>query len=193
MSKINLQHRIFYGSSYDRGLEHLLKMWNEIRGLTGLEDVSLHIAYGWDLFDIGYRDNPERMAWKERMIKLMKQSGVTEYGRLGKVELEKLRKSCGVWAYPCHFTEINCITALEAQASGLVPVTMDLGALKETVGSGILITGDIYDEDVRKVYLEGLIKVLSDTPFWLSESKKAREHARSYSWTKISQEWLKHL
>src|SRR6185312_10323526 len=123
------QHKLFWGSSYDRGLNVLLKMWPEIK--AKYPDAELHIAYGWNLFDAALGNNPERMEWKKTMQELMKQKGITDHGRISKSELKKLRQECGILAYCSDFTEIFCITAMECQREGCVPVTTDLAALGE--------------------------------------------------------------
>ena len=74
------QHKLWYQSSYDRGLEHLLFVWSDIR--RAIPDATLDIAYGWDIFDSIFRDNPERQEWKKNMIMLMDQPGIKEHGRL---------------------------------------------------------------------------------------------------------------
>lgn len=184
-------HKLFYGSSYDRGLIHLLEMWPEI--IKKFPKATLDVCYGWNLFDNAFQNNPERMAWKEKVNELMKQKGITHHGRVGKKELQKIRRKCGIWAYPTHFTEINCITALEAQRDGLVPVVMELAALKETVGSGFKIKGDIYIQGHKQRYLDQLIRVMGNRKLWGEESKKARKFAESYSWDLIAKQWLKHI
>jgi glycosyltransferase involved in cell wall biosynthesis len=183
------QHKLFYGSSYDRGLDILLKMWSKV--LEKYPDATLDICYGWDLFLKGYANNPERMNWLERMNKLMEQKGITHHGRVGKKELAKIRQSCGVWTYPSYFAEINCITALDAQSDGLIPVTMNDFALKETVGSGIKIDGDIYDPETQEAYLAALLDVMgwSEAKFE-AESRKAKEFAKGYDWKLIAGRWL---
>lgn len=182
------QHRVFYGSSYDRGLEHLLKMWPSVK--EKFPDATLDIAYGWNLFDKAYRDNPERMNWKQRMQEMMQADGVTEHGRLGKQDLSLLRKSCGIWAYPTHFAEINCITALEAQYDGLIPVVINYAALAETVGSGAKIHGDIFNRQIRQQYLEKLLQVMSwDKQKVRREREQAKNFAKSFSWDKVAREW----
>lgn len=181
------QHKLFYGSSYDRGLEFLLMMWPEVK--KAIPSATLDICYGWDLFLSVMRTNPERMAWKEKMDKLMSQPGITHHGRVGKKELKKIRNGCGIWAYPTNFTEINCITALEAQRDGLVPVVINLAALKETVGSGVKVEGDIYFDEVYEEYLQQLINTMRHETLWKKESKKAREFAESYNWDNISEKW----
>lgn len=184
-------HKLFYGSSYDRGLDILLKIWPKI--LEKFPDATLDIAYGWDLFIAGYKDNPERMAWMERMKKLMTQKGITDHGRIGKMRLKIVRKKCGIWAYPTYFQEINCITALECQSNGLVPVTMNDFALKETVGSGIKVNGDIYDKETQETWLKGLFAVMGDEKVWKFHSDKAREFAKNYSWDLIATKWSENL
>lgn len=185
------QHKLFYGSSYDRGLDILLDMWPKI--LEKFPDALLHCCYGWNLFDVGYADNPERMAWKKKQVEKMKQTGITEHGRLGKKELAAIRSACGIWAYPTYFPEINCITALDCQHDGLVPVTMDYAALSETVGSGVKVKGDIYDESVQKEWLEALYVIMGDEKTWKEESEKAQEFAKGYEWERIGGLWAKNF
>ena len=142
------QHKLFYGSSYDRGLQYLLFMWPDIK--KTFPDAELHVCYGWNTFLQMASGNPERMEWMRSMVALLQQPGITEQGRVGKEELAKIRKDCGIWSYPTDFQEINCITALDTQSDGLVPVTMSLAALQETVGSGIRVDGDIKEEKIQK-------------------------------------------
>ena len=89
-------HKLFYGSSYDRGLPHLLLMWPKIK--EAYPDATLDICYGWDLFVKAYNNNPERMNWKKSVSDLMHQEGITHHGRVGQSELREIRKECGVWA-----------------------------------------------------------------------------------------------
>lgn len=180
-------HKLFYGSSYDRGLDILLKLWPKI--LARFPDATLDVCYGWELYDRAYADNPERMAWKERMNKLMEQKGITHHGRLGKQELTKVRSSCGIWAYPSYFAEINCITALECQRDGLLPVTMDAFALKETVHAGAKVPGDIYDDETQEAWLTALFTFMEDKQKWEEESKKAQNAIKNYSWDEIAAQW----
>ena len=185
------QHKLFWGSSYDRGLDIVLVLWPQI--LEKFPDATLSICYGWDLFIAGYRDNPERMNWMATMNEKMKQKGIKHHGRLGKKELAEVRQECGIWAFPTYFAEINCITALDAQSDGLVPVTMNSFALKETVGAGIKIDGDIYDQETQKKWLVGLLKVMGDEKFYKEESEKAVKFASNYSWDKIAADWTQYF
>ena len=184
---VSRQHKLFWGSSYDRGLQYLLFIWPDVK--TAVPDAELHVCYGWDTFLQLCGNNPERMEWYHSMLTLLKQPGITEHGRLGKKELAQVRESCGIWSYPTDFLEINCITALETQYDGLVPVTMSLAALQETTGSGIKLSGDIKQPEIQKKYLKELLSMMNETQKWETESKKAQKFAKSYSWENISTEW----
>ena len=182
------QHTLLYASSYDRGLQYLLFMFPDIK--KSYPDAELYIAYGWDLFDIVAHNNKERMEWKKHMQTMMNQEGIHHMGRLGKEELYNLREKCGIWAYPTDFEEINCITALEAQSQGCVPVTISLAALSQSVGSGVKVQGDIRDLNVQKEYLKELLAIMGDTKKWEEESKKARKFARDYKWDNVYKLWI---
>lgn len=184
-------HKLFWGSSYDRGLQHILKMWPSIK--EKYNDAELHICYGWDLFIKGYANNPERLAWKDRIDQQMKFAGITHHGRISKKETWKLMSECGIWAYTTHFSETNCITALECQQRGCVPVTIDLAALHETVQSGVKIRGDIYDPETYDLYLEKILELMGDEKAWKEHSEKGKQFAESFHWQQIAQEWSKYL
>jgi glycosyltransferase involved in cell wall biosynthesis len=185
------QHKLFWGSSYDRGLDILLNMWPEIK--AAYSDATLDICYGWGLFEGRYINNPERMNWKAKLDEQMKGEGITHHGRVGKTELAKIRGQCGIWAYPTYFPEINCITALDAQNDGLVPVVIELAALAETVGSGVKVQGDIYLPQTRKEFLAELLRVMGDEDVWARESEKAKEFAKDYVWENIAKAWIKYF
>lgn len=176
-----------YGSSYDRGLEHLLKIWPDVK--KEVSDAELHIFYGWDLFARFYHDNAERMAWMEKMNTMMKAEGITHLERISHEAIVKEMENAGVWAYPTHFGEINCITAIKAQAYGAWPVVVNYAALKETVKYGDRIEGDIYDEETREKYKKALIKRLVSPPDDAERLKMQKWAKDTYGWDKVAKQW----
>jgi glycosyltransferase involved in cell wall biosynthesis len=180
-------HKLGYFSSYDRGLDILLDMWPKI--IAKFPDTTLDICYGWDLFKKGYQDNPERLAWMKKIDNQMKQKRIYHHGRVGQEELNKIQKQCGIWVYPTYFPEINCITAIQTQANGLVPITINDFALKETVHSGFKVDGDIYDKETQEEWLKCLFRVMSNEKLWKAESKKAQTLSKMFSWEEISNQW----
>lgn len=180
--------KVIYTSSYDRGLEHLLKVWGDVK--AAVPEAELHIYYGWDLFERFYRDNPERMAWKNKMDKLMTQDGTMHHGRVSQPEILKEMAKCGIWAYPTHFGEISCISAMKAQAMGCIPVVTNYAALETTVQHGIKVDGDIFDPETREAFKQALIDMLKD-PERQEEIRKpmvkwAREH---FKWENVAKQW----
>lgn len=185
-------HKCIYTSSYDRGLEHLLKIWPKV--VEEVPDATLDIFYGWNLFDSFYSNNPERMAWKDKMNKMMEYKGITHHGRVGQKEVLEATYKAGVWAYPTHFGEISCITAMKCQAAGAVPVVCDYAALKETAQFGKKVKNDtgeeIYDPEKQEEYTKVLIEALKDTKWQDEVRPEMMKWARGkFSWGNIAQQW----
>lgn len=186
---MNKQHKLFWGSSMDRGIQYILKMWTTIK--KEYPDAEFHICYGWSLFDLAYNDNRERQEWKTKMQKLMEADGITDHGRLSKKKLAKIRKSCGIWAYPTDFGETNAITALDCQKDGVVPCVINKAGLRESVQSGVRVEGDISDKEVYETYLQELLKLMGDTDKWKAEQIIGAEWAEKFTWDKIASRWAK--
>jgi GT2 family glycosyltransferase len=182
-----MNHKLFWGSSYDRGLDIILSMWDELK--AKYPDVTLDIAYGWDLFDKATVNNKERQEWKKKVQTLMDKPGITHHGRIGQGALRSLRRSCGIWVYPTYFTEIFCITAVECQNDGLVPVTMSLAALPETAKNGLLVEGEIIRPEVQEQFKKELFKLMDDKKLWEKMSHKCQKFARKFYWEDIARKW----
>ena len=179
--------RIIYTSSYDRGLQHLLEMWPDIR--KAVPDAELECFYGWQLFDKFYSNNPSSMMWKARVVELLGQDGIVAHGRLPQPELEEEMKTCGIWAYPTHFGEINCISAIKAQAFGCEPVVVNYAALKETVQFGRKVEGDIYDDETKEEFKKQLIDALNNPMSDEKRKEMSKWAVEKYAWSKIAREW----
>ena len=128
------KHRFIWASSPDRGLEQLLQIWSIIH--KEWNDAELHIFYGWVYFDRWHSNNPVMMEWKRKIMKLMRQDGVINHGRVGQGEMAKEWLKSDIWLYPPphDFRETCCISSIEAQASGVLCYYRMNGALGETIG-----------------------------------------------------------
>lgn len=179
--------RIVYTSSYDRGLEHLLEMWPDVK--KAVPEAQLHVYYGWQLFLEFYKNNPSSMKWYEKMCNLLKQDGVTDHGRIPQAELKEEMLKSGIWAYSTHFGEINCISGIKAQAYGCEPVVVNYAALKETVQHGRKVEGDIYDDETKEAFKTQLIEALK-SPMASEERQEMMKWAQDkYGWDKIADQW----
>lgn len=191
-------HRIIWMSSHVRGLEMLYHIWPSVK--QQVPEASLDVYYGWESFENVHTNNSERMQWKRFMESQAKElDGVTDHGKLGQHQIvEEIFKS-GVWAYPCPFPEISCITAMKAQAGGAVPVSSTFAALAETVQWGTRIPMKQVDErtpigrwnkaEVSK-FEKALVAMLKDTGRQDYIREKMMDSARdTFSWAKVAKQW----
>ena len=179
--------RVIYTSSYDRGLEHLLGMWPEVR--KAVPDAELHVFYGWQLFELFTKGNSGAISWMNKVKDQLKQDGVTDHGRVSQIDLVEEYQKSGIWAYPTHFGEINCISAIKAQSYGCEPVVVNYAALKETVQYGRKVEGDIYDQETKDAYKKELIEALKHP----MDDKKRKEMSKwamgKYAWSVIAKQF----
>lgn len=187
VEEVREPHRIIYASSYDRGLQYLLEMWEDIR--KEVPDAELHVYYGLDNIAKVAKQDPVFKDFYDQIKIALAQDGVTDHGRVGHKELVREFKKASIWAYPTDFPEINCITAMKAQACGAIPVCTDYAALSETVKAGVVIPGKGGAPDVDKNFKQALIELLSST----EEQEKVRplveKHKDEFSWSNIAKQW----
>ena len=191
-------HRIIWMSSHVRGLEVLYLIWPEVK--KAVPDATLDIFYGWESFVNVLKDNPDRMNWMAKMQAWEKElKGVTDHGKISQEQIVQEIFKSGVWAYPCPFPEIYCITAIKAQAGGCIPVSSDFAALDETVQFGIKIHMKAQKEDISvgkwenaevQAYKDALIDVLKHPQKYQKEQKKMMDWARSQSWEAVAKQWI---
>lgn len=185
-------HSFIWSSSPDRGLDLVLAQWAEIRDLW--PDATLDIYYGWENVDALMSSRPWLPFFKRRIIELAKQEGVTWHGRIGQRELAQEFLKHQYWYYPSRLPaelgagewhETFCITALEAQMGGCIPLMANWGALPERFYYGMMLNEDeIHDPattlDImekyppRPVFIEAAQKVISTDYNWTAVTEKLR-------------------
>ena len=190
-------YRIIGTSSYDRYLDIFLRMWPDVK--KAVPQATFHAFYGWQLFDVFYRNNPERMSWKNKVVELLKQEGVIEHGRVPQHVIKEEMLKSGIWAFPTWFGEINCISLQKATAYGCVPVTVNYAALKERALFGKIINvyddkgnqiRDIYDPEVQEEFKKALIEALTNHK-WQEEVRipMMKYSLENFTWEKTAEGW----
>ena len=181
-------HRLIYASSPDRGLGCLLNLWPKIK--ERVPDAELYWAYGWESFDKVRASDPNALAFKAEIKKLLEQPGCHEVGRIGHQELADLFLSCGVWGYPTEFFEIFCITAVKAQAAGCIPVCTSVGALPYVVTSGASVQStNIYtDAEAKDRFVEAVVKAMSDD-LTFDRGAMMESARKRWSWENVAKQW----
>jgi len=180
-----VKNNIVWTSSYDRGLENLLKMWPTIR--KEVPDATLDVYYGFELYDTTtWGANKAGQQWKQYMLGLLDQEGVTDHGRVGSDVVAEAYKKADVWAYPTEFPEIDCITATKAMAAKCVPITTDFAVMKER-NQGVMVEGSINDPEVFQKFQDELIALLKD------EDRKTEIRNKldvsKYDWSEVAKRW----
>ena len=86
----------------------------------------------------------------------------------------------------------NCISAVEAQLAGVVPVAPRYAALAETIASGPVMSGIVgSSDDVAEQYAQAVIGLLQGGATRLR--RKVRDHAPAQEWTEVAHRWLEIL
>lgn len=116
---------VLYSSSPDRGLDTLLDIWPDVVAIH--PDAYLAVTYG----------APERDVPNTLFL-----------GNTDEATMAELYRSSDVWCHPCNGGELFGIAAVQAQASGCVPVYFPTMALTETVKAGMKSTRDTLTSDL---------------------------------------------
>ena len=174
-------HRIIYASSYDRGLETLLKNWGDIR--KAVPDAELHCYYGWNTYDSFMKKGLIRDdGFKKRMLNLFSQEGIFEHGRIGHRDLLKEYAKSSILAYPCTYAgEINCLALSKAIACGCFPLTNDFAVMAERNTHGRVVKDDKYISSLITLLRKGDTKT-DNTGY-----------VQANSWEAVAKDWSNNL
>jgi glycosyltransferase involved in cell wall biosynthesis len=94
-----------------------------------------------------------------------------------------------VFAYPCFFPEVACITCLKAQAGGAWPVTSNFAALNDNVLFGDKIgMGKFEPRDIER-YKLALIDRLKNPPSEKARQEMMRVSRQKFDWKQTAEQW----
>ena len=186
--------RAMYSSMPNRGLELLLeKLWPRVT--KEVPEATLHLYYGFETL--------EKLVSKIYINKIddliRKTPSVIWHGRVGQKELADAWLRSMVWTYPTSWEETSCITAMEAQAAGCVPVTTPVGALPETVGDGGIMIyggtdqeyGDLYtDEKYQDLWVDEVVKLFISKGYRDAVADRGQHHAKELGWDGVVKQWV---
>ena len=178
-------HRIIYSSSPDRGLHHLLRMWDTI--IDMVPDARLDVFYNIDnwvkmIHEIGISGE---MMDRANEIEGFKHPAVTFHGGVDQSTLAMYQKASGLLVYPCdpvRPTEGFSMTILEGLTAGCTVITSNADALQELWGSsGAIVLPLPIDYDTwSMVIIDELNKKKSNTLLFNPE----------FSWEHVAKQWL---
>lgn len=137
--------KLIYASSPDRGLFNLFKVFTRAREFDPA--LELHVFYGTNNIDVIAEKFPHLKhrygdGFKSQLEQGINTPGVYWHGRVSQRDLIRHWFSAGLWCYPTMFSETNCITSMEAQCCGAIPITNPYWALKQHIKHGVFIAGN---------------------------------------------------
>lgn len=196
--------RLFWGSSYDRGLKELLEHWPKIK--LAVPEATLHIAYGWKTWESLAKRQGDKYYEHFKNLKkdfeeMMGQDGITHLGRISHDQVAKELLEADVWSYPTWWPEISCITAMKAQIAGALPVVIPTAAVAETVQWGYKtdrgyytgLKGDVAAPgDAIDQWVNGTIEMLQKGGSDETEDYRNQmmEWARKkFDWATVAKDW----
>lgn len=184
--------RLIYASSPDRGLENLLPIFERVREIV--PDAELHVCYGFNNIEKvierwGGAASPVAEN-RRRLLAEMERLGVHHYGRLGQTELLGHWLRSAIWCHPSNFTETSCITCMDAQACGAVPVTTPIWAIGENVEHGVFIEGDVRTDAIRARYVHAVAELLLNPHLQDEHRRPMMPWARDrFYWERFVDQW----
>jgi glycosyltransferase involved in cell wall biosynthesis len=167
------QYFLFTGTVEPRkNLQRLVAAWNSISSIER-NDVKLIIVgvTGWHVEDL---------------IKQSISDSATEFrGFVNDNSLSDLMSNAMVFVYPSLYEGFG-LPVLEAMAQGIPVLTSNVGATKEIAEGAALLIDPSNTDSIRS----GLLRLLNDAQLRDSLSKKGRERAALFSWSKTAGETL---
>lgn len=189
-------NRLIFSSSPNRGLDRAINLFGQVK--AKITDAELHVYYGfenWQKVATMWGNQPELQAiagFKRQLEEVCAnpRSGVFWHGRVSQTELAREQLRSKIWAYPTAFDETSCITAMECQAAGCIPVTSHRAALPETVTHGFLLKGSNATEEYGQAWVRRVIWLLENEDKRARMAADGRAHALNHSgWDKVAAEW----
>jgi glycosyltransferase involved in cell wall biosynthesis len=182
-------YRIMFASSPDRGLVNVIKSFIVAREFE--PRLELHAFYGFNNLR-KLTHNAGLQAKADECERLMRSTtNVFFHGRVTQDRLYREWLKSGLWVYRTNFQETSCITCMEAQALGAIPIVSPVAALDENVHFGQAIPGDADDNLVGAEFAQAIVQ-------WANPSRQA-EHRRlmmtyarkRFDWEVFVSQWIK--
>lgn len=168
------KNSFIWSSAPERGLEELLNHWPNIK--YNIPDATL------DIYTPSYALS--QLEYLSDKFKLLRSHGVHLHGNASQQDLHRAMLKAEFWPYLTQYEETYCITALEMQYAGVLPVVSTTAALAETVYSGIKLD---YNKTVFHLAIELLKKVSQELK--TKSTKEAQQWAKRQTWQARALEW----
>ncbi len=185
-----LGSQVFYSSSPDRGLDTLLYCAKFIRKF--IPDFTVVVAYGFSNWEKAakIRNDPQEFAYMKSIKAELDKPYVRYLGRVDQKILALTQKQSSAWLYPTRFHETFCITAVEA-GFARVPIlsSKQAGLISTVQKGGILLEGDAYTKEYRKLFVEEAVKLLTHKSYNEQWADRAYQRMQRFTWEAVAMQW----
>lgn len=191
---------VVYMSSPDRGLYTAAKVMELVRQrdpdfhLTVLYGVTTWARKAWAtnqhrcIPDLGRDASVDE--WEAMTFRQLDRIGASVHHMVSFDTVSRVLAGAGVWLYPTRFDEISCMSAMEAQCAGVVPVCTLQGALKETVLPGPGTRTLTMDDPIQR-WADAVLRAAT-VP--IGERDRLAKRARAaFNLDDLADAWLKRL
>lgn len=164
----NKENIALYSSAPERGLNNIAEKWT-------LEMPKLYTSYGWESFELYNLGNPTSMKWRDDMKLALGKVNAEQTKRYSQTELKEIYLQAKYWLHPLNHadSELFCVSAVEAQLAGCIPVIKREGALQTTVLHAI-------EWD----------KFTGSETLTTEQLLENRKHAEQFLWSNIIKLWI---
>ena len=179
--------RVLYTSSYDRGLEHMLKHgWPRIVG--AIPHATLHLYYGWRTHELLHPTS----TWRQEMQGLIASyDSVCDHGRVGQLELLRAKAASPLLYYVGDWPEIDCIAVREAAMLGCVPLTSTVAVFGDVAKDYcVKVSGDPTMAETQHQAADVAIRLLSAYEATGALPEVRTDSLREETWARVAARWL---
>lgn len=159
-----------FSSIPDRGAKELRAVWGRIVGQV--PDANLVLTSDWRL----WADWAGEDAVRPYKLAFAHLPNVTYLGAVKRPQLVQFQLQSSILTYPCTYEEMFCISVAEAQVAGMLPITSEYGALKDT-NMGIALYGNPQDSDWQDRFVQTVVDKLNTPEKVQEEQRRLREIA----------------
>lgn len=180
--------RLVYTSSYDRGLEHMLRHgWPLVR--KAVPTATLHLYYGWETHELLHPASAWRDGMKELIASLA--PSVIDHGRVGQPELLAAKARSHLHYYVGDWPEIDCIAVRESAMLGCVPLTSRTAVFGDKEKDYcVRVPGDPTLPSVQRAAAAEAIRLLAHFGANGAMPQVVSEALREETWDRIAARWL---
>ena len=182
--------RLMYASSPDRGLLELLAIFERAKERDS--ELELHIYYGTNKCSDELHTKHAKLLEDKLLKRIDKLDNICWHNRVSQPELYRAWLKSGIWCYPTTFSETSCITCMEAQALGVIPITNPYWALRDNVHYGVFIPGDpANDMMVKARYVDNIVALANIKEDQLKKLRinMIRDRQATFNWERVVDQW----